>query len=334
MLNTTTSETKTNVPVSDRTDRTQEGEDEPRAAVPPRDYYMGDVFEKTIGNASSTCECCGDHVDGHNLDEFIVAELDPVDFSEENHVLLCRDCNENKDWEPRVRERRRNQKINSRLDQVAHWVSRPPTETLFLRRAAAGVALLLTATSLVTIMTALESGLGPLWDLIGTTNFAIIGGIGLLGTAAGYWLHLHEREKNDHRGTTIRDFNSGPWSVLAFTSGGLVVGTVLLMGAFSSTLATLGLSTYVGSAVFAFKNLEPAVRADRCHPRVNWVPRYDRELFGLRVSIFLGFAFLLAGLEIAALLPAVAIAAYLFVRKWYDLGQNWKLLYYNGGDDE
>ena len=302
------------------------------AGIPPRDYHIGDVINKTIGNASSTCECCGDVVDGNNFEEFIIGELDPVDFSDENHVLLCRDCYDTKDWEPIVKQNRLDQQIDSRLDEAIHWVTRRPVETLFLRRAAAGTALLLAATVLTTAMTAITSGLGPVWDLLGSTNFAIVGTLGLLGVAAGYWLHLHEREQNDHRGTTIREYNlsDGPWSVLVFASIGFVSGTGLLIFGQSSTLSILGLSTYVASAGIAFKNLESAIRADRSHPRVNWIPRYDRELYLLRMSIPVGVVFLIEASIIGALVPALAIGTYLFVRKWHDLGPNWKLFYYGG----
>ena len=99
-----------------------------------------------------------------------------------------------------------------------------------------------------------------------------------------------------------------------------------------STLSVLGLSIYIGCNVFAFKNLEPAVRADRCIQRVNWIPRYDRELFAMRASIVVGVAMLLGGITIGAITPVLVIGTYLFARKWHDLGPNWKLLYYGGSD--
>ena len=340
MRNTTEHETNSNVtPPDGSEDSGIEARESGVAATPPG-YGFEETFSIPIGNASSMCECCGTVVDGHSLGEWIICDLDRLDFSPESHALVCRDCRANDpNWKEKVLERRRNRHINSRLDKVIHWVSRGPVKTLFLRRAAAGIALLLTATALTTVMTALTSGLGPLWDLLGTTNFAIVGIVGLLGVTVGYWLHLHEREKNDHRGTTVREHNitDGPWSVLAFTSGGMVLGTAAIVAPSTSTLSTLGLAAYVASAVFAFRNLEPAVRADRCIRRVNWIPRYDRELFALRMSTVLGLALLLANSTVAALLPVVAIGAYLFARKWHDLGEDWKLLYHDsdrrGGDN-
>lgn len=340
MLNTISHEIKSKVTIPDWFDGANADtseDDEPQVANPPHDYDLLTAFEKTIGKASSTCECCGDVVDGHNLEEFIIGEIDTIDFSQENHVLLCRDCYNTKDWERIIQEQRRNQRINSPIDKAAHWITRLPAETLFLRRAAAGIVLLLAATFITTIMFALESGLGALWKLLASTNFAIVGGIALLGIVAGYWLHLHEREQNDHRGTTIKEYNlsDGPWAILSITTAALVIGTGIMLLSPNGTLSLLGLCGYLGSAVFAFKTLETAVRADRCYPRVNWIPRYDRELFAMRVSIVVGLAFLLGNITIGALTPALAIGTYLFARKWYDLGPNWKLLRNRstGGDD-
>lgn len=325
--------TETNGNMTDPDGSTGAGEEHPVEATPPGYDLM--VIFRTIGHASSTCECCGTLVDGETLGEWIICDLDVIDFSDESHALVCLECYETKDWEARVKENRLDRQINSRLDKFAHWVTRAPVETLFLRRAGAGIALLLTATTLTTIMTALASGLGPLWDYLSTTNFALIGGLGLAGLVLGYWLHLHEREKNDHRGTTVRELNitDGPWSVLAVTSGGMALGTAAIALAPTSALSILGFATYVASVVFAFKNLEVAVRADRCHQRVHWVPRYDRELFGLRVSTIIGMGSLLVGISPGALVPVVAVGAYLFARKWYDLGENWRLLYRGDGSD-
>lgn len=337
MLNTTITKMNDNVTVSDRTDGSQTDADEenPVEATPPG--YDLDVIFRTIGNASSTCECCGDLVDGHDLEDWIICDLDVVDFSDESHALVCRDCRETKpDWKQRVLERRRDQKINSRLDTVAHWVSRAPVETLFLRRAAAGIALILAATALTTVMAALTSGLGPTFDSLATANWDLIAVIGTLLFTTGYWLHLHERERNDRRGTTVREHNltDGPWAVLGFASAGLGIGTVLMVFGTNFAQVAAGISIYAASAVVVFTNLEVAVRADRCHQRVNWIPRYDRELFGLRMSIVVGIGLLASGITVGALVPAVAIPAYLFARKWYDLGPNWRMLYHNGGDDE
>lgn len=63
---------------------------------------------------------------------------------------------------------------------------------------------------------------------------------------------------------------------------------------------------------------------------MNWIPRYDRELYLLRMSIPAGFVFLLGNITLGALVPALAISAYLFERKWYDLGPDWKLLSHGG----
>lgn len=339
MSNTTTTERNASVTTSDRSDGADAESSGRDVTAEPPDYGFDDAILTPIGNASSTCECCGTVVDGHNPDEWIICDLDELDFSSESHALLCRDCRANDpNWKQRVLKRRREQQINSRLDEAIHWVSRPPVKTLFLRRAAAGIALLLTATALTSIMTVLTSGPGSLWDILGSTNFAIVGGLSLLGVTVGYWLHLHDREKNDHRGTTVREHNisDGPWSVLAFTGGGMVLGTALMALPLPSTLPVLGLSIYIGCNVFAFKNLEPAVRADRCIQRVNWIPRYDRELFAMRASIVVGLALVLGSITLGALIPVVAIGAYLFFRKWYDLGPSWKLFYYggdSGGDD-
>lgn len=341
MCNTTSGETNVNVTASDRSEGADTEGEKPRVTASPPGYGLDDAILTPIGNASSTCESCGTIVDGHNPEEFIICDLSTIDFSEESHALVCRDCRETKpDWKQRVLERRREQQINSRVDEAIHWVSRPPVKTLFLRRAAAGIALLLAATVLTTIMTALTSGLGPLWDYLRITGFGHLGGFGLLGVVVGYWFHLHDREKNDFRGTTVREFNlsDGPWAILAISNGGMALGAALLLLAPTSGLTLLGLCVYIGSAVFAFMNLETAVRADRCLPRINWVPRYDRELFGLRVSIVAGLVILITSLTIGALIPVIAIGAYLFARKWYDLGPDWKLLYYDdssdsGGDD-
>lgn len=340
MLNTLSSETNANVTTSDGAD-SEGGENERPRTIEPPGYGFDEAISKPIGNASSMCESCGTVVNGNELGEWIICDLSVIDFSAESHALVCIDCRENDpNWKENVLERRRNRYINSRLDELTHWLSRSPVKTLFLRRAAAGIALLLTATALTSIMTALTSGLGPLWDIVASTNFAVVGGLGLLGVIAGYWLHLHEREKNDHRGTTVEEHNvsDGPWSVLVFTSLGMATGTTLISMSFSSTLSVLGIATYVSSAVFAFKNLEPAVRADRCIRRVNWIPRYDRELFALRASTIGGLALLIGNITIGALLPVVAIGTYLFARKWHDLGEDWRLLYYggdsnSGGDD-
>lgn len=330
MLNTKAPETTDTVTDPDPSD-----DDRVRVREPPG-YGLDDALLKPVGNASSTCEACGDVVDGHNPDEWIICDLDRVDFSAESHALVCRECHSEPDWKARVLERRRRQEINTWFDKARRWLTRGPAETLFLRRAAAGIALLLAATALTTIMTALTSGFGTVWSILASTSFAIVGGTILLGITAGYWAHLHDREKNDRRGTTVREFNisDGPWSILAFSSGGILVGlvlTALSMGP-SNVLVSLGLATYVSSSVIAFRSLETAVRADRCISRVNWVPRYDRELFAMRVSVIAGLAMLFAGFRPGAILPVLAIGTYLFVRKWYDLGPNWRLFYY-GGDD-
>lgn len=231
MFNPLSTETSANVTGSDSSDGAGDADEELPMAVPPRDYDLAGAIERTVGNASSTCECCGDVVDGHDLDDFIICELSRIDFSDENLALVCRECHRYKDWEPRVRQNRHDQQINSRLDRAIHWVSQDPIETLFLRRAATGSALLLTATALTTTMTAFASGLGPVWDYLGTTDFAIVGMIGLLGVAAGYWLHLHEREENDHRGTHIREcnFSDRPWSVLVVTTAGIALSTTIII---------------------------------------------------------------------------------------------------------
>lgn len=335
MLNNPSAETKLNVTDPDHSKDDGGDGSNPVEAGPPGQGM--DVILRTIGHASSICECCGDFVDGSTLGGWIVADLDTIDYSDENHVFLCRNCYETEDWETRVRENRLDQQINSRLDKAIHWVTRPPVETMFLRRAAAGIALLITATAITTIMTALTSGLGSLWNSVTSPNWRLIAMAGTVLFGAGYWLHLHEREKNDRRGTTVGEhgISSGPWSVLAFASGGLAMGTAVISHGSSYTQLSLGLSIYLASAVFGFTHLETAVRADRCHRRVNWIPRYDRELFGLRISLAIGLFFLVteSTATIGALTPAIAIVAYLFARKWFDLGPNWQLLYYRGGDD-
>ena len=332
MFNPLSTEISANVTGSDSSDGADDADEEfPVEATPPG--YDFSIILRTIGNASSTCECCDDVVDGHDLAEWIICDLDMLDFSDESHALICRDCYETKNWKPRVKQNRRDQQINSRLDEAIHWVSRDPVKTLFLRRAAAGTALLLAATAFTTVLTAITAGLGPLWDYLRATNVAIVGTLILLSIAAGYWAHLHEREENDHRGTTVGEcnFSDRPWSVLVVTTAGIVVGTGLLLLNPTSTLSILGLTTYIASTAIAFTNLEPAIRADRCHRRVNWIPRYDRELYLLRMSIPVGFALLIGGITIGALVPALAISAYLFERKWYDLGPDWKLLSHGGG---
>ena len=341
MRDTITSETNANVTTSDGADGESEENERPRITEPPG-YGFEDAFSKPIGNASSMCESCGTVVDGHDPDEWIICDLSDIDFSPESHALVCRDCRANDpNWKQNVLERRRNRHINSRLDEAIHWVSRGPVKTLFLRRAAAGIALLLTATALTSIMTAITSGLGPLWDIVASTNFAIVGGVALIGLLVGYWLHLHERERNDHRGTTVSEYNisNGPWSILVAASAGMVAGAGLttLSMITSNVLVSLGFATYVASSVFAFRTLESAVRADRCISQVNWVPRYDRELFAMRVSVIAGVALLLGDVTIGAILPVITIGSYLFARKWHDLGPNWRLFYYggdnNGGND-
>ncbi|MFC7225517.1 hypothetical protein ACFQKF_20860 [Halalkalicoccus sp. GCM10025322] len=323
---------------TDTDDEESESEPELRAAIAPRDYDLLTAMQKSIGNASSTCECCGKVVDGHDLDEFIIGEFTRVDFSDENHVLLCRDCHDRPDWKERVKASRREQQINSRLDKVIHWVSRPPAKTLFVRRATAGLALLLTATAFTTTMTALTSGLGPLWDYATSLNYRQIAYIVGGALVAGYWLHLNEREQHDNRGTTVRqyDFTDSPWSVLGVTTIGFTGASAIAYSLPTSRLWILALCAYLSCSYFAFTRLETAVRADRCHPRVNWIPRYDRELFGLRMSVLVGLASLVLGTGLVAIVPAVAITAYLVARKWHDLGENWELLYYGGdsrGDD-
>lgn len=327
--------TETNGNMTDPDGSTGAG-DEPSVEATPPGYDFSVIF-RTIGHASSTCECCGTLADGETLGEWIICDLDVIDFSDESHALVCLDCYGTKDWKTRVLERRREQQINSRLDKLAHWVTRAPAETLFLRRAAAGIALLLTALTLTTTVTALTSGLGSTIDFFASANWGLITLVGGLLLIGGYWLHLHEREKNDYRGTTVRELNlsDGPWSVLGFTSAGIVGSTAMIHVAPNATVTFLGLSVYVASVAVAFKNLEVAVRADRCHKRVHWVPRYDRELFGLRTSTVVGMGSLLVGFSLGALVPAVAIGAYLFARKWHDLGPNWQMLYYGSeGDDE
>ncbi len=344
MRNTPAPETNGNVTTSDGSAGSDSGSSievgESDVTAPPN-YGLDDSLMTPIGNASSTCEACGTVVDGHNADEWIICDLSDIDFSPESHALVCRNCRANDpNWKQKVLERRRNRQINSRLDELIQWISRGPVRTLFLRRAAAGIAILLTATILTTAMTALTSGLGSLRTILASTNVALLGGLVLSGLVGGYWLHLHDREKNDYRGTTIdeHDITGGPWSVLAFTSGGMLLGTIGIALASTVTVSALGLATYVASVVFAFTNLEPAVRADRCIHRVNWIPRYDRELFLLRMSTVVGLALLLGNSMLGALTPVIVISAYLFARKWYDLGENWRLLYRgdgsnSGGDD-
>ena len=331
MFNPLSTETSANVTGSDSSDGAGDADEEPPSVVEPQDYDLS-VIDRTIGNASSTCECCGDVVDGYKLEEWIICDLDYLDFSDESHALLCRDCYETKNWKPRVKQNRRDQQINSHLDEASYWVNRDPVETLFLRRAAAGTALLLIATALTTTMTAITSGLGPTWDYLGTIGVGLLSAIAISVFTSGYWLHHHDREKNDHRGTTVEDCNisDGPWAILVVTTVGITLGTGLLLFSPTPTLSILGLLLYIASAVISFRSLEPAVRADRCHRRVNWIPRYDRELYLLRMSIPAGFVFLLENITIGALVPALVISVYLFERKWYDLGPDWKLLSYGG----
>lgn len=340
MRNTPAPETNGNVTTPDGSKESDSGSRiearELEVTATPPGYGFEETFSIPIGNASSMCECCGTVVDGHSLGEWIICDLDDLDFSPESHALVCRNCRANDpNWKEKVLERRRDRHINSRLDELIHWLSRGPVRTLFLRRAAAGIALLLTATALTTTMTVLAFGLGSLRTILASTNVVLIGGLVLSGLIGGYWLHLYDREKNDYRGTTVdeHDITGGPWSVLAFTSGGMLLGTAGIALASTVTVSSFGLATYVASVVFAFTNLEPAVRADRCIQRVNWIPRYDRELFLLRMSTVVGLALLLRNSMLGALTPVIVISAYLFARKWHDLGQNWKLLYYGGDSD-
>ncbi|ADJ14508.1 hypothetical protein [Halalkalicoccus jeotgali] len=335
MLNNMSTGTNSNVTTQNSSDGAGETDGDSPTATPPHDYDLS-VILRTIGNASSTCECCGTVVDGTSLGDWIIVDLDEVDFSDESHALVCLDCHGTEEWEMRVRQNRRDQQINTRLDEVIHWVSRGPVKTLFARRAAAGIVLLFAATALTTIMTAFTSGLVPTLNYLDTANISAIVLAGTILLVGSYWLHLHEREKNDHRGTTVQEFNfsDGPWSVLAIASAGLVGGALTVPLASTSGQFALGLSMYIASGIIGFTNLETAVRADRCCSRVDWVPRYDRELFVLRMSVATGIASLVVGVTVGALLPIISIPAYLFARKWYDLGPNWELLQHSRGGDE
>lgn len=91
----------------------------------------------------------------------------------------------------------------------------------------------------------------------------------------------------DALGTSVDDADptTSPWRSL-WIGGGLMAlcATVAVAGQRADTLATatVGLAYLLGTVPTGIV-AERVVRADRCHPRLDWDPRYDRELFVLQL---------------------------------------------------
>lgn len=145
----------------------------------------------------------------------------------------------------------------------------------------------------------------------------------------------------DALGTPVSDATptDPPWRSL-WIGGGLlaVCATVAIAGLWSNTLATamIALAYLLGTVPTGIVT-ERVVRADRCHPRLDWDPRYDRELFLLRASVVIGAVAMVGyvlGPSVSMLpltvvggglfVPVVVIAGYLYYRTIYDLGPDWR----------
>lgn len=310
-------------------DREQDFHD--RAPHPPDGYKGAEAFERTIGRASSTCESCGTEIDGYDLDDFLIGRIRPLDFSPESHAVVCRSCEAGPgiDWKENVRERRATHRTDSIRDQISHFFNGPPISTLFLRRLTVALSVLLIGVA------AIGQAYPSVADPIAQSGpEQLVGGLTVVVVAA-YYLHTTERERNDMRGTRVREFEltDPPWLYVLLGGGIMVFSTSLLQ---MQPAVSIGASTlYLMGAAMAFITAEQAIRADRCHPRINWTPQYNRELFILRATIIFASVIMMIDMfddlgplvEFTTAAPFFVIAIYATIHYWADLGENWELLY-------
>ncbi|MFH5802373.1 hypothetical protein [Haladaptatus sp. CMAA 1911] len=246
---------------------------------PPSDYDPLEVQEAILGRESAFCELCNSRVTPKGLDWFHV-QIDPLDYSTDNHAVICRDCvtDPEIDHIERARElRAQNRRPNfpdtprGRVHESVHRLERWLTEQaapLFWRRlltvvgaAVVGiVALVIAAGVFGAIFVDPQTGADWVVGIITGTSDVLRGAIKpsrlwLLSIvlALGYTAHCVERERNDRTGTRTQ------WEPMWFVVG--LSGVVGVVAAIFVGLGRAGLPILIEPLAAAVYLLAGAVSA-------------------------------------------------------------------------
>ncbi|WP_117595438.1 hypothetical protein [Haloprofundus halophilus] len=319
---------------------------------PPPDYKMFESFQKALGRESSHCEVCGKVVDGHDIGDFNVLLLKNNVFTAENHVVLCRDCEERDDWKESVRKKRAAEqpqpptsiqgKIRLLPKTIRDYVTDPTARFLFGRRLGVLGVLLGGTLLLIPVIAAVVGALfvsldtGMQWFDQSIATLTAVSSVpirtlawsstGLLGVI--YFTHIAERERNDPTGWA-GEWNPPKWYALAVYS---VIG---LYGAVTLVLVASGdapvgrrfgarIFWFLGSLGIAYQ-IKDALRLDLV--RMVWEPRRELWEFPARYGFVLALTSFLVGPPaslpsfttplLAALTPTVS-TAYIIARLPHD----------------
>ncbi|SEP27190.1 hypothetical protein SAMN04487948_13019 [Halogranum amylolyticum] len=318
---------------------------------PPPDYEMFESFQKALGRESSHCEACGNVVDGNDIGDFNILLLDDNVFTVENHVVLCRDCEERDDWKEAVRKKRAAEqqsptslrgKLRNLPDSIRDYVTDPTARFLFARRLGVLTVLLVGVLLLIPLVAAVVGALfvspdtGMQWFDQAITTITAVSNTplntlawiftGLFGLI--YFAHITERERNDPTGWA-GEWNPPKWYALAvYSTIGLYGAVMLILVAFES--APVGrrfgarIFWLVGSLGIAYQ-IKDALRLDLV--RMVWKPRRELWEFPTRYGFVLALTAFAVGPPaslptfttplLAALTPTVS-TAYITVRLPHD----------------
>jgi hypothetical protein len=279
---------------------------------PPPDYDLVDMFQKALGRESSHCEACGKVVDGEDIRDFNVLLLDGNVFTVENHVVLCRNCEERDDWEEAVRKKRAAEqpqpptsirgRVRSLPNSIYDYVTDPTARFLFARRlgvlaiAFIGVLLLIPLIGAVVGALFVSPDTGIQWfnqsiitiTAVSHTSIATLAWSATVLFGVVYFAHIAERERNDPTGWA-GEWNPPKWYALTVYSVVALYGAVMLnLVAFGD--APVGrrfgarIFWVLGSLGIAYQ-IKDALRLDLV--RMVWEPRRELWEFPARYGFVL-----------------------------------------------
>ncbi|ELZ68781.1 hypothetical protein C457_10986 [Haloferax prahovense DSM 18310] len=287
---------------------------------PPPDYEMLESFQQALGRESSHCEACGRVVDGNDIGDFNILLLDGNVFTVENHVVLCRDCEERDDWKEAVRKKRAAEqpqpptslrgKARNLPNTIHDYLTDPTARFLFARRLGVlalllvGILLLLPPIAAVVGTLFVSPDTGMQWfdqsitaitavryTSISTLAWAFTGLFGIV-----YFTHIAERERNDPTGWA-GEWNPPKWYALAvYTAIGLYGAVMLILVAVGDAPAGrqfgAGILWFVGSLGIAYQ-IKDALRLDLV--RMVWEPRRELWEFPTRYGFVLALTAVAVG---------------------------------------
>lgn len=222
---------------------------------PPSDLDPRGLDDALLARESTFCELCNSRVTPKTLD-WMRIQIDPIDYSVDNHAVVCRDCVTDREINhvERARELRAQNRrpdfpdtVRGRIRRSVHRLERWLTEQaapLFWRRlltvvgaAVVGVVALVIAAGLFgTIFVDPQTGADWVVGIITGTSDILRGAtepsrLWLLSLvlALGYTAHCVERERNDRTGTRLQ------WEPMWF-----VVGVSGVVGVFAAIFVGLG----------------------------------------------------------------------------------------------